>query len=150
MASAYKELLPQVFESWRQVFADSLEICLESQRRHLFNREMTDTADFEFGFDPDAPREPSDSAHFEIEMARFEGNPPGQTMRWIRAWSGYTLEAAAEKMGVSPGKLLDYENGTVKPQWNTVFKLAEALGVTGRKCAACGGEKPIDPDALIF
>jgi DNA-binding XRE family transcriptional regulator len=105
---------------------------------------MNDSAPSDFEFVPESDREPFDHLRFEIEMAQFEGEPPGPTMRWIRAIAGYTLEAAAEKMDISPGKLLDYENQTVKPQWKTVFKFAEAIGVTGRICAACGQEKPID------
>lgn len=105
---------------------------------------MNDSTVFDPGFDADKSREPFDHARFDIEMAQFEGDHPGQTMRWIRAMSGYTLEAAAERMEISPGKLLDYENESVKAQWKTVFRLAEAIGVTGRRCAACGREKPVD------
>lgn len=105
---------------------------------------MTDSTPFDFGFDPEASREPFDHMRFEIEMVQFEGESPGHAMRWIRAISGYTLDAAAERMAISPGKLLDYENETVKAQWKTVFKLAGAVGVTGRRCAACGQDKPVD------
>lgn len=106
---------------------------------------MDETHAFDFGFDPQADRKPFDGNRFLIEMAIIEGDDPGPTMRWIRAIAGFTLEAAAEKMGITAGKLLDYERQEVKPQWKTVFKFAEAIGVTGSTCPMCEQQKPVDP-----
>lgn len=102
------------------------------------------------GFDPDADREPFDSNKFHLEMMDFEGDEPSEIMRTARAWSGFTIEAAAERAGMSPGKLLDYERGITRPRWRTIERFARDIGVIGRSCPFCGNEKAVEPITNCF
>lgn len=101
-------------------------------------------------FDPDAEREPFDSNKFHLEMMDFEGEEPGEIMRTVRAWSGFTIEEASARAGMSPGKLLDYESGNTRPRWKTIERFAYDIGVTGRTCPFCGGEKAVEPVTNSF
>lgn len=63
--------------------------------------------------------------------------PLGRMLRRLRHTSGLTLEALAERSGVSVRTISDIERGrSLEPQSRTVRALADALGVTGPDRAA--------------
>lgn len=53
----------------------------------------------------------------------------GSKLRAIRALRGFTQAKLAEKAGVSPTAIAEYENGRRDLRAGTVRKLCEALGV---------------------
>jgi transcriptional regulator with XRE-family HTH domain len=63
--------------------------------------------------------------------------PLGRMLRKLRHTTGLTLEALAERSGVSVRTISDIERGrSLEPQSRTVRALADALGVTGPDRAA--------------
>ena len=65
---------------------------------------------------------------FNLEMADFEGDTSSETMKSVREFCDLTLHEAASRFDVSAGRLLDWEDGTIRPMWSTVFRFSEALG----------------------
>lgn len=124
---------------------------MQLEIRLIVTMESTDSInEFFTDFDPDADREPFDSNKFHLEMLDFEGLDPSEIIRTARAWSGFTIEAAAERAGMSPGKLVDYEKGNVRPRWRTIERFAYDIGICGRNCPFCGNEKAVEPVTNSF
>lgn len=81
-------------------------------------------------FEDSGPVEPPTAKEyfdFFIETKRFEGEPYEDILRLVRKESGLSIHEAATQMGVTPGKLIDWEEGSIRPTWVTVRKLALAL-----------------------
>ncbi len=53
----------------------------------------------------------------------------GENIKLIRKEKGYTQKQLAEKLGTSPQNFAQYENGKRKPKFETLKKIADALGV---------------------
>lgn len=54
----------------------------------------------------------------------------GQRLRELRVAAGMTQSALAEQVGVSQGRLSQWEDGDAEPLITTAVELAYALGVT--------------------
>lgn len=65
-------------------------------------------------------------------------------LRELRAKAGLTQAALAERCGLPLGNVRNYEQGIRHPSWDTMFKLADALGVDCRVFKDC---KPTPPKA---
>ena len=63
------------------------------------------------------------------EDPSHEPNELGEIVRSLRATSGLSLKALAAVSGVSAGLLSQIERGNGNPSYNTLIKLAQALGV---------------------
>lgn len=66
----------------------------------------------------------------------------GPRLKELRTAAGLTQPELAEKAGMSKGGIADLEQGRNQPAWETVLKLAAALGVD---CKAFQ-QQPADPD----
>lgn len=65
-------------------------------------------------------------------MTEVSGDEPhelGEIVRSLRAAAGLSLNALASASGVSAGLLSQIERGNGNPSYNTLIKLAQALGV---------------------
>jgi transcriptional regulator with XRE-family HTH domain len=84
----------------------------------------------------------------------------GLRLKELREVAGLTQPGLAEKAGMSKGGIADLEQGVNQPSWDSVRKLAAALGVTteafnvapspdvkpaGRGRPKAGGETPTAP-----
>lgn len=49
-------------------------------------------------------------------------------IKLLRITKGISQQALAEMVGVTQGAVSQWENGTVKPRYDVLFRLAEALG----------------------
>jgi transcriptional regulator with XRE-family HTH domain len=73
--------------------------------------------------------------------------PEGLTMtfadrlRELREAAGLTQEALADATGLSLGAVRNYEQGIREPYWSTIFKLADALGVSVEAFRECAGNR---------
>lgn len=54
----------------------------------------------------------------------------GKAIRDVREKQGLTLEALAPQAGTTIGTLGQIERGKANPTWRTVWRIAEALGVS--------------------
>ena len=54
----------------------------------------------------------------------------GENIKYIRKSKGLTQKELAEKIGVTDSAITKYEKGDREPNWKTLNKIAEALGVT--------------------
>jgi len=55
-------------------------------------------------------------------------NSFGRRLKELRSAAGLTQPVLAEKVGMSKSGLADLEQGRYQPSWDTVVKLAAALG----------------------
>jgi transcriptional regulator with XRE-family HTH domain len=65
----------------------------------------------------------------EGDAGSLSGAQLGEILRGLRATSGLSLNALAASSGVSAGLLSQIERGSGNPSYNTLIKLAHALGV---------------------
>ena len=54
----------------------------------------------------------------------------GLRLRTLRIERGLTLDALAERAGMKHQNIVRFESGGREPNWQTVLRLAAALGVT--------------------
>lgn len=54
----------------------------------------------------------------------------GAYIRRLRTERGWTLQALAEQVGITPSALSQIERGQIEPSLSTLWQLSEALGVT--------------------
>lgn len=78
---------------------------------------------------PVEPPTPEEFFEFQIEAMRFEGELYEDIIRFVRKQSGLSIQEAAARTGVTPGRLLDWELGAVRPTWASVRRLAIALAL---------------------
>lgn len=57
-------------------------------------------------------------------MERVEATPTPSLLTWARQSAGMSVEIAAQKAAVKPGKLIDWEKGLSKPTVPQLRKLA--------------------------
>jgi transcriptional regulator with XRE-family HTH domain len=62
-------------------------------------------------------------------MAENDATRFGPRLRELREDRGWTQQELAEAAGLSRGAVRDFEQSRSVPSWDSVLKLAEALGV---------------------